>query len=227
MITLHAAEKSKLYQWDTGRRINIILDQNCDTECIEVQFATALNSALTVKPILISTNQYVAEIPNIFLQDSMTISAYVVLRDENSKYVHEHRSFEVVRREKPDDYVYTETEVLRYEKIESAINAMQIEIDALHLKRIEKTVSDTVVELEPNTLYVFPEMETLTYTLAPSDPNIVSEYHFIFTSGEAPTEVVHPENVKIGNFEVNHPNRTYEVSILEGLLIIQSWEDIQ
>lgn len=125
MITLHAAEKSKLYQWDTGRRINIILDQNCDTECIEVQFATALNSALTVKPILISANQYVAEIPNIFLQDSMTISAYVVLRDENSKYVHEHRSFEVVRREKPDDYVYTETEVLSYEALEKRVSELE------------------------------------------------------------------------------------------------------
>lgn len=88
--------------------------------------------------------------------------------------------------------------------------------------RIE--TSSATQELEPNKLYVFPEMESLSYTLkAPENTSVVNEYHFIFTSGETATELVHPLGVKIGGFTVD-ANKTYEVSILENLLTAQSWE---
>lgn len=89
-------------------------------------------------------------------------------------------------------------------------------------ERIEKTIDDTIVELEPNKLYVFPEMTALSYTLLSKDTSKSEEYHFIFQSGETPTEVLHPEGVKIGGFTVE-ANKVYEVSILEGLLLSQSW----
>lgn len=90
-------------------------------------------------------------------------------------------------------------------------------------ERIEKNAVDTSVTLEPNKLYIFPEMATLEYTLKKSDDNTVSEYHFIFTSGENATELIHPENVNIGYFTVE-ANNTYEISIMEGLLSGQNWE---
>lgn len=91
-------------------------------------------------------------------------------------------------------------------------------------ERIEKLASDITVELEPNKLYIFPEMENLTYTLKESeDKNIVNEYHFIFTSGASPVQVVHPLGVRIGNFTVL-ANKVYEVSIMENLLTSQNWE---
>lgn len=90
--------------------------------------------------------------------------------------------------------------------------------------RVEKTASDTTVELEPNKLYVFPEMASLTYTLAtPSETSIANEYHFIFQSGATATELVHPANVSVpDNFTVEK-NKVYEISILEGCLAYQSW----
>lgn len=89
--------------------------------------------------------------------------------------------------------------------------------------RIEKTASDTTVELEPNKLYVFPEMASLTYTLAtPSDTSVSNEYHFIFQSGATATELVHPGDVNTGSFTVD-ANKVYEVSILDGLLTSQNW----
>ena len=91
-------------------------------------------------------------------------------------------------------------------------------------ERIEKLASDITVELEPNKLYIFPEIENLTYTLKESeDKNIVNEYHFIFTSGASPVQVVHPLGVRIGNFTVL-ANKVYEVSIMENLLTSQNWE---
>ena len=89
--------------------------------------------------------------------------------------------------------------------------------------RVEKTASDTTVELEPNKLYVFPEMASLTYTLAaPADTSVANEYHFIFQSGTTATELVHPTGVNTGNFTVD-ANKVYEVSILDGLLTSQNW----
>ena len=89
--------------------------------------------------------------------------------------------------------------------------------------RVEKTASDTTTEIEPNKLYVFPEMASLTYTLAtPEDTSIANEYHFVFRSGTTATELVHPTGVNTGNFTVD-ANKVYEVSILDGLLTSQNW----
>ena len=86
------------------------------------------------------------------------------------------------------------------------------------IERIEKLSTDTTVTLEPNKLYVFPEMESLTYNIAET----TGEVHFIFKSGATATRVVHPAGVNTGSFTVD-ANKIYEVSILEGLLTSQSW----
>lgn len=90
--------------------------------------------------------------------------------------------------------------------------------------RIEKLSTDTAVELEPNKLYIFPEMSELTITLAePSDTSIVSEYHFVFQSGATATTLTIPDTIKLpSNFSVD-ASKIYEISILEGCLCAQSW----
>ena len=96
--------------------------------------------------------------------------------------------------------------------------AVAITIETGGIERIEKLSTDTTVTLEPNKLYIFPEMESLTYTIGEG----TGEVHFIFRSGATATRVVHPSNVNIGSFTVD-ANKVYEVSILEGLLTSQNW----
>lgn len=96
--------------------------------------------------------------------------------------------------------------------------ALAITIETGGIERIEKLSTDTTVTLEPNKLYIFPEMESLTYTIGEG----TGEVHFIFRSGATATRVVHPSNVNIGSFTVD-ANKVYEVSILEGLLTSQNW----
>lgn len=96
--------------------------------------------------------------------------------------------------------------------------AIAITIETGGIERVEKLATDTTVTLEPNKLYIFPEMESLTYTIGEG----TGEVHFIFKSGATATRVVHPSNVNIGSFSVD-ANKVYEVSILEGLLTSQSW----
>ena len=96
--------------------------------------------------------------------------------------------------------------------------AVAITIETGGIERIEKLSTDTTVTLEPNKLYVFPEMESLAYAIGEG----TGEVHFIFRSGATATRVVHPSNVNIGSFTVES-NKIYEVSILEGLLTSQNW----
>lgn len=96
--------------------------------------------------------------------------------------------------------------------------AIVITIETGGIERIEKLATDTIVTLEPNKLYVFPEMESLTYTIGEG----AGEIHFFFRSGATATRVVHPDGVNIGSFSVD-ANKVYEVSILEGLLTSQNW----
>lgn len=96
--------------------------------------------------------------------------------------------------------------------------AIAITIETGSIERIEKLATDTTVTLEPNKLYVFPEMTSLTYTIGEG----TGEVHFIFRSGATATRVVHPAGVNIGSFAVES-NKIYEVSILEGLLTSQNW----
>ena len=80
--------------------------------------------------------------------------------------------------------------------------------------------TDTTVTLEPNILYVFPEMASLTVTLGtPSDTNVANEYHFFFTSGQTATTLT-LNDVLSDAYSID-ANMKYEVSILEGVAYIK------
>lgn len=87
-------------------------------------------------------------------------------------------------------------------------------------KRKEMMSTDTSVILQPNVLYVFPEMETLEIALAtPGNQNIVNEYHFFFYSGNNETNLI--LNDIISDAYSIEPNMKYEVSILENVAYIK------
>lgn len=92
-----------------------------------------------------------------------------------------------------------------------------------NIERIEKTISDNIVTIEPNKFYIFPEMESLSISLAePTNSDIVNEYRFRFTSGSVPTTLVLSDTIK-GSISVNM-NCVYEVSIVDNYLVSYSWE---
>ena len=86
--------------------------------------------------------------------------------------------------------------------------------------RQEMQNTNTNVTLEPNKLYVFPEMESLTITLGtPSYANVANEYHFFFTSGATATTLT--LNDVLSDVYSIDANMKYEVSILEGVAYIK------
>ena len=99
-----------------------------------------------------------------------------------------------------------------YSKVESDAKYAPI------VNQILMSSSDTSVNLEQNTFYIFPEMSSLTISLT-SHPT--GCYHFRFTSGPTATTLILPDSVK-SDLSVE-PNRTYEISIFDNLLAWTSW----
>ena len=88
------------------------------------------------------------------------------------------------------------------------------------IPRQEMQNTDTTITLDPNKLYVFPEMTSLTVTLAePSNTNVANEYHFFFTSGATATTLT--LNDVLSDAYSIEANMKYEVSILEGVAYIK------
>ena len=86
--------------------------------------------------------------------------------------------------------------------------------------RQEMQNTNTNVTLEPNKLYVFPEMASLTVTLAePDNSNVANEYHFFFTSGATATTLT--LNDVLSDAYSIEANMKYEVSILENVAYIK------
>lgn len=92
------------------------------------------------------------------------------------------------------------------------------------VQKIEKTAADTAVELQPNALYVFPEMTELSLTFTePEDTSIVNEYHCIFQSGATATTLTIPDTINLPSGFTVEANKVYELSIMESCLTYQSW----
>lgn len=88
------------------------------------------------------------------------------------------------------------------------------------VSRQEMQNTDTTVTIEPNKLYVFPEMASLTVTLAePDNTNVANEYHFFFTSGATATTLT--LNDVLSDAYSIEANMKYEVSILENVAYIK------
>lgn len=93
-------------------------------------------------------------------------------------------------------------------------------VSALTTYPIENMTSQSGY-IRPNTYYVWPEMETLSITLAGVQSlDHVAEYCFEFKSGDVPTELIVPSTIKWVEAPVIEANKTYQVSILNDIGVI-------
>lgn len=83
------------------------------------------------------------------------------------------------------------------------------------INREETNYVNTI--LAPNIFYVWGKVSNLNIQLAPETSGIINEYLFQFTSGETATSLTFPTDIKWTNEPVILPNKTYQISILNGL----------
>lgn len=112
--------KSYFYQWDT----NQVLIVEDDPNCREVHFGYRDGSFARVCQIREEDGRRVVDIPNELLQKDRTFFVYPISEKEDGTQPPA-QSFVVLLRPKPDDYVYTQTEVQTYEALEERITALE------------------------------------------------------------------------------------------------------
>ena len=105
----------QLYQWDTDRSIEVRL---CDGEIVnEVHYAHAEDDVAPVVKVQDYDGRMFADIPNILLQRFGTLKVWAVVHTEDGRQTLRNAYLSVRARAKPDDYVYTETEIMDYRKV--------------------------------------------------------------------------------------------------------------
>lgn len=105
-----------IYQWDTGREVKVTGDNIC-----EVHFASCNSTeAYVTKPV-----DGIAPIPNALLQSGNNFVIYAVSENDNGERTVEQLRVFVKERAKPSDYVYTETEVFDYKKLEERVKTLE------------------------------------------------------------------------------------------------------
>lgn len=108
MITLKNG-RDELFQWDIGQRI-LLTDEILPHE---VHF----RNTNSTKALIVLMQGSEAPIPNILLQEPYPIEVLLYYEDVDESYTVKRKTFTVIPRPQPEDYVYTETEVLNYETI--------------------------------------------------------------------------------------------------------------
>lgn len=104
--------REAFYQWDAN--VKLIVE---DTSISEVHFSNhAQENALVVEVV-----DGAAAVPNILLQENWDIFVYGFAAD----YTKHSKTFKVIQRDKPADYVYTETELKTYDNLEKRIEELE------------------------------------------------------------------------------------------------------
>lgn len=109
--------REHLYQWDLDRYI-IVEDKTID----EVHYCNRTSDC----SLVVEVKDGLAAIPNIILQEARPIRVYAYIDD---KYTLTEEQFTVKSRTRPADYVYTETEVKRWEDLSARAEAAVIEAE--------------------------------------------------------------------------------------------------
>lgn len=121
------------YQWDIDRKI-IVEDETIT----EVHFCNRTDDCSLICEVYSEGNLRVANVPNILLQDNWRINVYAY---DGSCTKHATK-FEVKSRTKPSDYMYTETEIKTFSKLENRMDELEANVS---VEGIAKAVEDYLI----------------------------------------------------------------------------------
>lgn len=119
MFTL-ADGRRAFHQWDTGRQLIVH-----DTTCTEAHFSNGHSGSSLVCKVFDQGELRVVNVPNILLQDTRSITVFGFVEEDSGGYTRRAVVFPVRPRPKPEDYVYTETEVLSYSTLAARVEALE------------------------------------------------------------------------------------------------------
>lgn len=163
MVTLIGGD---LYQWDTGRTVFIAPDSGYIVH--EVHFTTKkMDYAYVVKTYVENGGTYCA-IPNILLQQYQDIICYEVRENDAGEESISTTTFDVIKRNRPVDYVYTEPEKYTYKELENRIEILEEKLEDVKAASYESVVlakeAHELAESAQDTINSYDEKIETMYT---------------------------------------------------------------
>ena len=157
--------RDRFYQWDLDRKL-IVTDESID----EVHFCNRTDDCSLVCEVYQEGELRLVDVPNILLQKDWRINVYAF----DGSYTKVHEVYEVERRTKPADYIYTETEIKNYDDL--AARVAQIEENGISDEAVESAVEryldehDIKVDLDGYATepYVDEKIEQIELTPGPA-----------------------------------------------------------
>lgn len=114
--------RTELWQWDTGRKI--VVD---DKSVSEVHYSKYSSTQAITREVINGK----AEIPNFLLQDTHAVTAYAYSGSIENGYTMAEKTFNVVKKPKPDNYVETEEDKAILAKLKEQIgNLSELQTEA-------------------------------------------------------------------------------------------------
>lgn len=141
----------QLYQWDSN--VKLIVE---DDRINQVQFSQRFSRTA----VCVKVENGECFVPNELLQSYCDIFAYACIVDNDGQVCEFSEMFTVFARPKPDNYIYTPTEIITFKRIEDELNK---KIEAL-AKEIEDDMK-TAVRTSPQELTEEEKSQALSNTV--------------------------------------------------------------
>lgn len=215
-----------LYQWELGRKISISTSEHTIINKVEFSHDGDTES-LVVKP-RVENDQMVVDIPNIMLLSGRYIHVYISYSDENLLETVAYDILPVIKRPKPSDYVYTETEVLTWESLDERIKNLEKGTGGADISK--EDIRDAVNEYLDNNPVSVDEKDPTVPDWAkqpnpPKQPDALSNPHKLTFSGAVSAEYDGSKAVKVVIPQGGGSKEVYELiantTIEEA---VQQWE---
>lgn len=120
------------YQWDLDRKILV-----ADPAIEEVHFCNGTSDC----SLVVKVEDGAANVPNVLLQTANNIRIFAVQENRTCA----ESVFMVKPRTKPEDYVYTETEIKRYEDLEKQIEEVKRSIPSVPVKSVNGKTGEVLL----------------------------------------------------------------------------------
>ena len=127
--------RSHFYQWDLDRKL-IVEDSTIN----QVHFCNRTGECSLIREVYDAEGLRLVDVPNVLLQTDWRINVY----GYDVNYTKYDATFEVCKRSKPDDYVYTDEEVHHWNELEARID--QIEEQGVSDEKVAAAVTEYLTE---------------------------------------------------------------------------------
>lgn len=144
--------RMQVYQWETGRYLKLIDIKECNTVNFHNPKGTGAFTVQTEK----EDGVIKVQIPNEVLALDEKIRFYCNALDDNGQYVEMSGVINLIPRQRPDDYVYEESDILTFDKVLQEANDIKdatekIKTDTEKIKTDVESLKNDVSQIKTET----------------------------------------------------------------------------